>query len=112
LHAEAEPAPLILWALADAVRQLQALNECLQSGQSRRQAFRQLRLFSHREAQFNRALDRIDGRHSMRLLAAAARTDRAIKGIAEAPREAMRDLVLQFTAQSPARDRLLAAGLH
>jgi DNA polymerase-3 subunit delta len=112
LHAEAEPAPLILWALADAARQLQALNECLQSGQSRRQAFRQLRLFSHREAQFNRALDRIDGRHSMRLLAAAARTDRAIKGIAEAPREAMRDLVLQFTAQSPARDRLLAAGLH
>ncbi|NBP37284.1 MAG: DNA polymerase III subunit delta [Betaproteobacteria bacterium] len=115
LHAEAEPAPLILWALADAARQLQALNECLESGQPRRQAFRQLRLFSNREAQFNRALDRIDAPHSLRLLDAAARIDRAIKGIGglgENPQEAMRDLVLQFTVQSPARDRLLAAGLN
>lgn len=110
LHAEGEPLPLMLWALADAARQLYALHELLQSGQARSQAFRQLRLFGNREAQFNRALDRIQSEQSQHLLAAAARTDRAIKGIGQDPQEAMRELVLQFSAQSPAKDRLLAAG--
>ncbi|MFM9039130.1 MAG: DNA polymerase III subunit delta [Betaproteobacteria bacterium] len=61
LHAEAEPPPLILWALADAARQLLALHECLASGQSKSQAFRELRLFGTRELAYTRALDRAIG---------------------------------------------------
>nr|NDG61032.1 hypothetical protein [Betaproteobacteria bacterium] len=109
LLAVAEPAPLILWALADAARQLQALHECLQAGLNRSQAFRQLRIYASREAVFHRALDRISMAQSMRLLALAARTDRCIKGLGGDAQEALRDFVLACTAKSPAADRLLAA---
>lgn len=109
LLAVAEPAPLILWALADAARQLQALHECLQAGLNRSQAFRQLRIYASREAVFHRALDRISMAQSMRLLALAARTDRCIKGLGGNAQEALRDFVLACTAKSPAADRLLAA---
>jgi hypothetical protein len=46
------------------------------------------------------------------LLAAAASTDRAIKGIGNDMRESMRTLVLLFTSQSRAKDRLLAAEMQ
>jgi len=112
LHAEAEPPPLMLWALADAARQLLALHECLASGQSKSQAFRALRLFGTRELPYTRALERINPAQSLGLLAAAASTDRAIKGIGNDMRESMRTLVLLFTSQSRAKDRLLAAEMQ
>lgn len=109
LVAEAEPAPLILWALADAARQLYALHEGLQDGLPRSQAFKQRRIFGARETLFHQALQRITQTQSLELLAAAAWTDRCIKGLGEDAHEAMRNLVLQFTAHTAAKPRRFAA---
>ncbi|MFM9038987.1 MAG: hypothetical protein ACKOQV_03595, partial [Betaproteobacteria bacterium] len=80
--------------------------------QSKRLACRALRLFGTRELPSTRPLVRISPAQSLGLLAAAASTDHAIKGIGTDMRESMRTLVLLFTSQSRAKDRLLAAEMQ
>ena len=109
LLAEAEPPPIILWALAEAARQLHALHECLQQGMPRSQAFKQRRMFGARESLFNQALSRHTKAQSLELLSEAAHADRSIKGLGGDAQEALRRLVLAFTAKSATRPDRFAA---
>jgi len=81
LRAEGEAEPLILWAIADALRTLLRLHEARRAGRPQAQALREARVFGPRERSFVQALARLDEDTVRAALQRAARTDRMIKGI-------------------------------
>ena len=81
LEAEGEAPPLVLWALADAVRTLVRLHEGRASGRAEAQVLREARVFGPREQMFRAAMRRIDSAQAQRALQMAARTDTIIKGL-------------------------------
>ncbi len=81
LRAEGQAEPLVLWAIADALRTLLRVCEARDAGVALAQAMREARVPRPRERGFERTLARIDARALRDALRAAARTDRMIKGI-------------------------------
>ena len=103
LIAEGEPAPLIVWALAEGARQVLGVQTLCAKGIARSQALRQSRVHPQRFPALGRALDRFDAAQCRQLLEAAAIADRCIKGVGtQDPQAALRDLVLRWTL-SPRR---------
>lgn len=81
LRAEGEAEPLVLWALAEAIRNLARLAEPAAQGRPLSQRMRELRVFGPRERLYERALQRLDARRLAVALQEAARIDRIIKGL-------------------------------
>ncbi len=81
LQAEGEAPPLVLWALADAVRTLVRLHEGRADGRAEGQVLREARVFGPREQLYRSALGRIDHQHALGALQMAAHTDTIIKGL-------------------------------
>ena len=73
--------PLVLWAIADALRTLLRLSEMRAAGRPLAQAMREARVPRPRERIYERALQRVDAGRLQAALQRAARTDRMIKGI-------------------------------
>jgi len=82
LRAEGEAEPLVLWALADAIRNLARLAEVRDAGRAPAAAMRELRIYGAREALYLKALARLDGEQLGRALQDAAQIDRIVKGLA------------------------------
>jgi len=81
LRAEAEPLPLILWAVAEELRTLLRLRALLDRGLPFAQAAREVWLRREKEEAAQAALRRIDGARLAALLARCAELDRLIKGL-------------------------------
>ena len=81
LRAEGEAEPLVLWALADAIRNLARLAEARDAGRAPASLMRELRIFGQREALYLQALRRLDRERLARALQAAAGIDRIVKGL-------------------------------
>lgn len=81
LRAEGVAEPLVLWALADALRTLLRLAEARRAGRPLAQALREARVFGPRERLFEQALRRLDEERLRAALQQAAGTDRMIKGL-------------------------------
>ncbi len=82
LRAEGEAEPLVLWALADAVRTLLRARLATAAGRAPGQVLRELRVYPPRDRLYERALARLDRGRLEQALHRAARTDRMIKGVA------------------------------
>lgn len=105
LHAEGEAEPLVLWALADAIRSLGRVAKTVRAGSNPAQAIRQARVFAPRDRLFEQALRRqnLDALivRCERALRAAAATDRIIKGVDSGdPWQAFESVVLIMAAAS------------
>jgi DNA polymerase III subunit delta len=81
LKAEGTAAPMVLWALADAVRTLLRLSLVRSAGRPLGPAMRELRVWGERERLYARALERLSPTLLRQCLREAARTDRMIKGL-------------------------------
>ncbi len=81
LRSEGVAEPLVLWAIADALRTLLRLSEMRAAGRPLAQAMREARVPRPRERIYERALQRVDAGRLQAALQRAARTDRMIKGI-------------------------------
>ena len=81
LRAEGVAEPLVLWALADALRTLLRLAEARRAGRPLAQARREARVCGRRERLFEQALRRLDEDRLRAALQQAAGTDRMIKGL-------------------------------
>ncbi|MCD6679959.1 MAG: DNA polymerase III subunit delta [Burkholderiaceae bacterium] len=81
LHAEGVAEPLVLWALADALRTLLRLREACDGGTALAQAMREARVPRPRERGYERALGRLDAAALRAALRRAASVDRMVKGI-------------------------------
>jgi DNA polymerase-3 subunit delta len=81
LRAEGVAEPLVLWALADALRTLLRLVEARRAGRPLAQAMREARVFGPRERLFEQALRRLHEVPIRDALQRAARADRMIKGL-------------------------------
>lgn len=82
LQAEGEAAPLLVWALADAVRALLRLHAAAAAGRPLPPVMRQSRIFGPRERLFSAALSRLSPRPLNQALQQLALIDKMIKGAA------------------------------
>ncbi len=82
LHAEGVAEPLVLWALAELLRNLVRLHEACAGGLAPGQAVQRMRLPPRRQQGYAKALARIDAGTARDALQEAARIDRMIKGLA------------------------------
>jgi DNA polymerase III subunit delta len=81
LRAEGTAAPVVLWALSDALRTLLRLSLARAAGRPLQQAMRELRVWGDRERLYGRALERLPAAATRRLLREAAGADKMIKGL-------------------------------
>ena len=81
LRAEGTAVPVVLWALAEAVRTLARVSAARDGGHAVGQALREARVWGDRERAYAAALRRLDTPALRRLLQACARTDRIAKGV-------------------------------
>lgn len=81
LRAEGEAEPLVLWAIAETVRNLARLAEARHAGRAPSQMMRELRIYPPRDRLYERALGRLERVALVGALQEAARTDRIIKGL-------------------------------
>lgn len=77
----AQAVPVVLWALADAVRSLMRVQQGLNSGQAMGFALRAARIWGERERLVPGALRRLTQAQLTRLLRECARADRMTKGL-------------------------------
>lgn len=82
LQAEGEAAPLLIWALADAVRALLRLQAAAAEGRPLQPLMRQARIFGPRERLFSSALSRLPTHRLEHSLQQLALIDRMVKGAA------------------------------
>ena len=82
LRAEGTPAPVVLWALARALRELATVAGLTGAGQPRAAAMNRAGVWKNRQPLVGKALARGDGRHWQRLLRRCREADAAIKGAA------------------------------
>jgi DNA polymerase III subunit delta len=82
LRAEGQAEPLVLWALADALRTVLRASQAVARGRPAAQALRELRVFPPRDRVYERAIARLRIGQIRAALQVAARTDRMIKGVA------------------------------
>ena len=106
LRAEGEAEPLVLWALADAVRTLLRLTQAVGAGRPAQQVMRELRVFGPRERLYERALRAAPPaeleRRLTHALQQAALTDRIIKGIARGDSWSSLETLVLIVAGLPA----------
>jgi len=102
LRAEGEAEPLVLWAIAEAVRNLARLDDQRASGRPPSQAMRELRIFGARERLYEQALRRLDRAAILAALQEAARTDRIIKGLIRGDAWAAMTRIVSSIAGTPA----------
>jgi DNA polymerase-3 subunit delta len=81
LRSEGVAVPVVLWALADAVRSLMRVQQGLNSGQAMGSALRAARIWGERERLVPGALRRLTQAQLTRLLRECARADRMTKGL-------------------------------
>jgi len=81
LRAEGTAAPVVLWALSDAVRTLLRLGVAQQAGRPLAQAMREARVWGPRERLYPGALRRLSPPVLRSLLRACAAADRIVKGL-------------------------------
>jgi DNA polymerase-3 subunit delta len=81
LRAEGAAVPLVLWGLAEAVRNLQRLALARSAGKPLGQAMRELRIWGERERLSPAALARLSPAALRQLMRACARVDRMTKGV-------------------------------
>jgi DNA polymerase-3 subunit delta len=81
LRAEGEAEPLVLWALADAIRNLARLAQARDAGRAPATMMRELRIYGPREALYLQALRRVGSAELARALQTAAGIDRIVKGL-------------------------------
>ena len=81
LRAEGTAVPVVLWAIAEAVRTLLRAAGARDAGRPVGQALREARVWGERERAYASALRRLDVPLLRRLLRACARTDRIAKGV-------------------------------
>jgi len=94
LQGEGVAPPVVLWALARDLRQLAAMAQVRDAGQSIAAVLSRFRVWQSRTTAFTRALQRLSGAACNRLLRRCALIDRVIKG--QAPGNAW-DELLQLT---------------
>lgn len=80
LYAEGFEPVIVVWALVREIRLLAHLTGLIEQGQQRSAAFKQLRIWSSREAVINCALGRLSSEHCQELLQRAAHLDQTVKG--------------------------------
>jgi DNA polymerase III subunit delta len=107
LKAEGTAAPMVLWALADAIRTLLRLSLVRAAGRPLAPAMRELRVWGERERLYGRALERLAPALLRQCLREAARADRMVKGLLRQDEwQAMESVVLALAgvpALMPAR---------
>ncbi|MFN5882087.1 MAG: DNA polymerase III subunit delta [Burkholderiales bacterium] len=81
LRSEGTAVPVVLWALADAVRSLDRVQQAMASGQSMATAMRAARIWGERERLVPNALRRLTSARLARMLRECARADRMTKGL-------------------------------
>lgn len=95
LAAEAEPVPLVLWALTEDIRMLARVQQLIASGRAVEAALREARIPRHRERLIGSACRKIPLAASMRALRQAAEVDTIVKGLkADDPWVAMERMVM------------------
>jgi DNA polymerase-3 subunit delta len=104
LRAEGEAEPLVLWAVADAVRNLAWLAEARDRGQPVAQAMRELRIFSPRDRLYEQALRRVNTALLPGALQRAALTDRIVKGLSQGDAWAEMARIATTVAGAPSPD--------
>jgi DNA polymerase-3 subunit delta len=106
LRAEGQAEPLVLWALADAVRTLLKLSQAIAAGRQAQQAMRELRIFGPRERTFERALRAAPPTELARRLTCAlqqaAHTDRIVKGLERGDAWSSMQTLMLIVADRPA----------
>lgn len=101
LRAEGTAGPVILWALADALRTLLRVDAALGQGRPLAQALRDARVWGPRERLVPAALRRTTPALRRRLLRDCARADRILKGLARGDDDAaLRAIVLGVAGAS------------
>lgn len=81
LRAEGAAVPVVLWALAEAVRVLLRMTDAREAGRPVAPVLAQARVWGDRERAYHAAARRLDGATLRRLLRACGRTDRMTKGV-------------------------------
>lgn len=105
LKAEGEAAPLVVWALSDAVRALLRLQEAAREGRPLQSAMRQARIFGPRERLFTSAMNRLPAPRLHTALQRLARIDKMIKGVTPGdPWQALEHLMLGLSGLEFATD--------
>lgn len=100
LRAEAEPLPLILWAVTEDLRMLVRAQRLMENGRGIEQALREARIPRHKERPIALACRKANTSRAWRALRQAAEVDTMAKGLnAEDPWVALERMALEF-AQS------------
>lgn len=100
LKAEAEPLPLILWAVTEDLRMLARTQRLMENGRSTEQALREARIPRHRERPIALACRKANTARTWRALRQAAEVDTITKGLKlDDPWVALERMALDF-AQS------------
>ncbi len=104
LEAEGAGLPLVLWALANALRSAHGLVRALQRGVPMANALREARVFGPRRAPMERAARRWPALQLEAALVRMAAIDRAIKGLDRArPWDALRELGMDLLVRDKSR---------
>ena len=97
LKAEAEPIPLILWALSEDLRMLARMQQLVANGRSSDVALREARIPRHRERLIAATCRRVSTTKTWRALRQAAEVDTMVKGLkADDPWVAMERMAIDF----------------
>jgi len=105
LKAEGEAAPLVVWAMSDAVRALLRLQEAAREGRPLQSVLRQARVFGPRERLFTSAMNRLPVPRLHTALQQLARIDKMIKGVTPGdPWQALEHLMLGLSGLEFATD--------
>lgn len=109
LRAEGTAGPVILWALADALRTLMRVDAALQQGRPLGQALRESRVWGPRERLVPAALRRTPPAARRALLRACARADRILKGVERGDDAAALEALVLGLAGVPVPDAAVRA---
>lgn len=82
LAAEGQAVPLVLWAMAEAIRNLWRLSQARDRGENPAQLTRSLRIYPPRDRAYLDAVRRLDTAAAERAMRVAAEVDRMAKGVA------------------------------
>ena len=97
LKAEAEPLPLILWAVTEDLRMLVRTQRLMETGRSIEQALREARIPRHRERPIALACRKLNSNRAWRALRMAAEVDTIAKGLkTDDPWVALERMALDF----------------
>lgn len=111
LRAEGTAGPVILWALADALRLLMRVDAAMQAGRPLAQALRDARVWGPRERLVPAALRRVPAPARRALLRACARADRILKGLDRADDAPALEAIVLGLSGAPSLDAAVDAAV-